>query len=94
MLREHSPAQIQWSCRAILDWECCAMPPGAPVHAIHGEDDEVVPLRNVRADRVVPGGRHMISLQEPGEVNRFILEQIGAAERRGMAPGKESSAAR
>ena len=94
MLREHSPTQVQWSCRAILEWECCAAPPEAPVHAIHGQDDEVVPLQNVRADRVVPGGRHMISLQEPGEVNRFIVERIGAAERSGRAPGEEPSAVR
>lgn len=78
MLREHSPAQTRWSCRAILEWECCAMPPEVPVYSIHEEHDEVVPLRNVRADCVVPGGRHMISLQMPGEVNRFILAGIGA----------------
>jgi pimeloyl-ACP methyl ester carboxylesterase len=93
MLREHSPEQVRWSCRAILEWECCAMPPEVPVHAIHGQDDEVVPLRNVRADQVVPGGRHMISLQAPEEVNRFVVERIGAAERSGRAPGKQSSPA-
>jgi pimeloyl-ACP methyl ester carboxylesterase len=94
MLREHSPQQIRWSCRAILEWECCATPPEAPVHAIHGEDDEVVPLRNVRVDHVVPGGRHMINLQAPGEVNRFIVERIGAVSGQGITPGRESSIAR
>lgn len=91
MLREHSPAQIRWSCRAILEWECCAMPPEAPVHAIHGADDEVVPLQNVRADHVVPGGRHMINLQAPEEVNRFIVERIRARCEKGITPGRESS---
>ena len=81
MLREHSPAQIRWSCRAILEWECCAMPPTVPVHAIHGQDDEVVPLQNVRADHVVPRGRHMINLQASEEVNRFIVEKIGVGAR-------------
>ena len=75
-LREHSPAQTQWSCRAILDWECCAMPPGAPVYSIHGERDEIIPLRNVRVDQVVPGGRHLINLEKAGEVNRFLEEKM------------------
>lgn len=75
-LREHSPAQTQWSCRAILDWECCAIPPGAPAYAIHGEQDEIIPLRNVRVDRVVPGGRHLINLEKAEEVNRFIEETM------------------
>jgi pimeloyl-ACP methyl ester carboxylesterase len=94
MLREHSPAQTRWSCRAILEWECCATPREVPVHAIHGAEDEVIPLRNVRADHVVPAGRHMISLQAPGEVNRFIVERIGAEGWGRVARGAKSSVAR
>jgi pimeloyl-ACP methyl ester carboxylesterase len=76
VLREHSPAQTRWSCRAILDWECCAMPPEVPVHAIHGQEDEIIPLRNVRVDQVLPGGRHLINLQKWEEVNRFIAGTV------------------
>ena len=72
VLREHSPEQIRWSCRAILDWECCALAPDVPVHAIHGQEDEIIPLANVRADCVLPGGKHLINLQRWEEVNRFI----------------------
>lgn len=82
VLREHSPAQIRWSCRAILEWECCAMPPGAPIHGIHGEKDEIIPLKNVRAEYVLPGGRHLINLQAPEAVNRFIV-RVMSAERSG-----------
>lgn len=94
MLREHSPAQIRWSCRAILEWECCATPPAVPVYAIHGEDDEVVPLQNVRVDQVVPRGRHLINLQAPEQVNRFIVERIRAVESGSIAPDAESSVGR
>jgi pimeloyl-ACP methyl ester carboxylesterase len=76
MLRAQSPPLIRWSCRAILQWECCAMPPDVPIHAIHGQNDEVIPLSNVKANHVVPYGRHLISLTHPREVNRFILEQV------------------
>ena len=78
MFRRHSPAQIRWSCRAILGWEN-TNPPGVPVHAIHGEDDEVIPLRNVRPQQVVKSGRHLISLSHPAQVNEFIGKSIAAA---------------
>ena len=77
VLREHSPRQIRWSCRALLRWECCALPPQAPVYSIHGQQDEIVPLRNVKPSRVIPGGHHLINLSHPREVNAFIAERIG-----------------
>lgn len=79
VLREHSPAQLRWSCRAILDWECCSLPPEVPVLSIHGEQDEVIPIQNIKVDHVVEGGRHLINLQTPGEVNSFLLSCVNHA---------------
>jgi pimeloyl-ACP methyl ester carboxylesterase len=76
MLREHSTRQIRWNCRAILKWECCGARPTMPVYWIHGELDEVIPHEGVRAQHVVPGGRHLISLTHAEEVNRFILKSV------------------
>lgn len=81
VLRSHSPAQTRWSCRAILEWECCELRPEAPVYAVHGQNDEIIPLKNVRPDRVVPGGHHLINVQCPAQVNAFIAERLGAQER-------------
>lgn len=77
VLRDHSPRQIRWSCRALLEWECCARPPTVPVYAIHGERDEVVPPDSVKPDQIVPGGHHLINLSHPREVNAFIEARIG-----------------
>jgi pimeloyl-ACP methyl ester carboxylesterase len=77
MLREHSAAQTRWSCRAILQWECCAFPPEVPIHAIHGQDDEVIPPVNLKVECLVPSGRHLINLAHADEVNRFISERLG-----------------
>jgi pimeloyl-ACP methyl ester carboxylesterase len=93
VLREHSPAQTQWSCRAILDWECCAIPPGAPVYSIHGERDEIIPLRNVRVDQVVPGGKHLINLETAEEVNRFIAEKMRGGNDGVVSPDTEARGA-
>ena len=76
MLREHSIRQTQWSCRALLEWECCAAPPTMPIHAIHGELDEVIPVAGIQVQHLVPGGRHLINLTHAAEVNRFILSTI------------------
>jgi pimeloyl-ACP methyl ester carboxylesterase len=76
-LREHSPVQTRWSCRAILEWECCAMEPDVPVHAIHGEEDEIIPVDKVQVEEVVPGGRHLINLSNAQQVNRFIYDRLG-----------------
>jgi pimeloyl-ACP methyl ester carboxylesterase len=79
VLRQHSPTQLRWSCRAVLEWECCAIPPEAPVLSIHGEQDEVIPLENVKADHVVRGGRHLINLQAPQQVNSFLQSCVNRA---------------
>ena len=76
MVREHSPRQIRWSCRALSRWDCCATPVNVPIRAIHGADDEVIPLKNVHPDEVVPGGRHLISMSHPEQVNRFLTETV------------------
>ena len=76
VLRDHSPRQIRWSCRALMRWECCATPPDMPIHAIHGQKDEIVPLRNVTPQRVIPGGHHLINLSHANEVNAFIADHI------------------
>ena len=81
MLREHSPEQTRWSCRAILEWENNELDDAAPTYRIHGENDEVIPLRNVKAQHVVPNGRHLISLSHPTEVNQFILDKTSLHSR-------------
>lgn len=85
MLREHSPAQARWSCRALLGWKCSCEPP-VPVHRIHGENDEIIPLRRVTADRIVQGGRHLISLSHPVEVNQFVTDCLVARKETSTAP--------
>ncbi|MDB5291507.1 MAG: hypothetical protein JWL69_2748 [Phycisphaerales bacterium] len=76
MMLEHSPGQLRWAAEAILGWELEADPP-APIYAIHGEIDEVIPLANVSPDEVIPGGRHLIHLTHAKEVNHFLASRMG-----------------
>ena len=80
MLREHSPVQTRWSCRAILNWKCCALSPTVPIHSIHGESDSVIPLKDLAPQQVIPGGRHLINLTHAGRVNQFIRDCVCRVE--------------
>lgn len=71
MARELPVDFIRWAARAIMEWEGCEEP-GVPVRAIHGRRDWVIPLKGVRADRVIEGGIHVLNLSHAAEVNRFI----------------------
>jgi pimeloyl-ACP methyl ester carboxylesterase len=47
-----------------------------PIHQIHGARDRVLPARRTRADVIVPGAGHVLSLAHVDEVNRFLRERM------------------
>ena len=84
MARQSSAEMIRWGAASMIGWEFDrAALPHVPIYAIHGERDEIIPIRHVRPDHVVRGGRHLISLKQTDEVNRFLAETMraGAASR-------------
>lgn len=66
---------LQWACGAVLTWTSPPQPT-IPVHQIHGACDRVLPASRTRADVVVAGAGHLISLTHAAEVNRFIADRI------------------
>ena len=78
MSRETPPAMIRWGAHAMTQWEFDGPPP-APLHAIHGHDDRIVRPKLLQIDRAIPGGRHLISLSHPDQVNAFIAEKMRVA---------------
>ena len=74
-LADADAAFLRWACGAVLSWE----PPselGIPIHQIHGGNDRVLPVRRTRADVVVPGAGHVLSLTHAEDVNRFIRDRM------------------
>jgi pimeloyl-ACP methyl ester carboxylesterase len=68
-------AFLRWACGAVLSWdEPAAM--DVPIHQIHGARDHVLPARRTKADVVVPGAGHVLSLTHAEEVNRFLRERM------------------
>lgn len=72
---------LKWGIGAILNWR--PTPVAAPVYHIHGRDDRLIPARLVQADRVVPGGGHLLTLTHPDEVNAFLKDVVANAGRGG-----------
>jgi len=45
---------------------------------IHGTDDHTIPIKNVKADHIVPGGSHMMVLTRGEEINEIIHSILDA----------------
>jgi pimeloyl-ACP methyl ester carboxylesterase len=52
-----------------------------PIHHVHGDRDRLIPIRRVRADRVITGAGHLLNVTHADSVNKFIadVEQHGVA---------------
>lgn len=76
ILSDVTPAFVRWGIEAITNWEGnLALP--MPVYHIHGSDDELIPVKSVRADRVIAAGGHLINVTHAAEVNAFITQCLG-----------------
>lgn len=73
-----SGAWHRWATSAVLDWQ----PEGDfafPILHIHGDADQTFPLRYVRPDIVVHGGRHALTVSHPIETANAINAFVGVA---------------
>lgn len=68
-----NPEVLKWSLRQLLRWNT-APAVECPVFRIHGTRDWMIPLGKTRADQVVVGGGHVLSLTHPRQVNAFLRD--------------------
>ena len=73
MLADKDPTYMKRSIHLIVNWRKVGCSPKI-VH-IHGDKDNTLPIRKVKADYVVEGGSHMMTLTR-GEEILEIIEQI------------------
>ncbi len=69
---------LKWAVRALLDWQPSPAVANVTIHQIHGQRDLLLPARVSRADHIVPGAGHLLSLTHPQAVNDFIRTQLDA----------------
>jgi pimeloyl-ACP methyl ester carboxylesterase len=77
MINDASTRQVKWSARALLNYRSRGDPPGVVVRLIHGQRDLLIPPKHVAPDYVVRRGRHLVALTKPGDVNKYMLREMG-----------------
>jgi pimeloyl-ACP methyl ester carboxylesterase len=64
---------VKWAINAIVHWRY-QQPPGNIIH-IHGTADRLLSVKKVKADHIVKGGTHVMTLDQHKEVS-FLLRQL------------------
>jgi pimeloyl-ACP methyl ester carboxylesterase len=67
---------LVWAINVILNWQSSECK--VPVYHIHGERDRIFPIKNIKADFVVPAGGHLMIMNRSvfinKELNRVLKE--------------------
>ncbi len=74
MIRDSDPHFIKWALKAIGKWQNTWRPP-ALIH-IHGENDEIFPLRYCKPDFIIPKGAHLMIVTQSDEVSGLLAELL------------------
>lgn len=70
MLAAKDPKFLRRTIEMIINWDRQEVVPNI-IH-IHGNNDKTVPLRNVKADHVIPDGSHMMTLTNAEAVSLIV----------------------
>lgn len=69
----------RWASAAVIGWN--PKPDGSiPTLRIHGDADRTFPIRYVKPDVVIPGGRHGLTISSPDEVARAMLSYLATID--------------
>jgi pimeloyl-ACP methyl ester carboxylesterase len=78
-LRDADAAFLRWGTQAALRWVPSPGINPVPVHQIHGERDRIFPAGRTRAETILPGAGHLISMTHADAVNDFLRRHMMAA---------------
>lgn len=73
IIRESDIRFVRWAISAILQWKNMTIP-GNIIH-VHGTADKLLPSRYVKADYLIEGGTHVMTLDKHTEISR-LLQQL------------------
>jgi pimeloyl-ACP methyl ester carboxylesterase len=59
-----------WAIDVILNWKNKV--PVKNIYHIHGDNDRIFSIKNIKADYIIHGGGHLMILQQSDEVNKII----------------------
>lgn len=70
IIADADPAFLKWAIEAILNWKENDTP--SNVKHIHGTADKLLPFRYVKADFIIHGGTHLMSINKPEEISAVL----------------------
>lgn len=73
MLKECGAKFLKWQISSIVNWDFKENQLNCPVYHIHGDKDNILPLRKTRADAVVKGATHKLIANGRKEI---VLEVV------------------
>lgn len=73
ILKDTDPNFFAWAINEIVNWKNETIPENL-IH-IHGNKDRIIPIKNVKADFVIDGGGHFMTVNR-AEKMRKIIRQI------------------
>jgi pimeloyl-ACP methyl ester carboxylesterase len=74
VLRNTDSRFLRWAIGQLLQWHS-SIPLPQLLH-IHGDRDHILPLRYIKADQVIPGGGHLMTLSHTKLVSAALLVQL------------------
>ena len=80
MLKELPPRLVRWQSGAATNWSLHGTLP-MPVFQIHGGKDPIIPVKNVKAQKVIADGGHLINATHETQVNNFIADSLAKIAR-------------
>ena len=76
LVRDADTRIIKWGIDQVIRWDQNISPNGL-VH-IHGDRDIVFPIRRIKPDFIIHGGKHFMIMREVKEIQSLLLKQIHA----------------
>lgn len=74
ILKDTDPNFFAWAINEIVNWKNITIPTNV-IH-IHGNKDRIIPFKNVKADFVIEGGGHFMTVNKAVEIEKIIKSII------------------
>lgn len=74
ILKDTDPEFFSWAINEIVNWKNETRPENV-IH-IHGNEDRIIPFKNVKADFVIEGGGHFMTVNKAKEIQNIIYNLL------------------
>lgn len=75
ILTESDPRYIRWALNTISRWNNSET---VPAFRIHGSEDRLFPIKNIKHNYIVKGGGHLMVIRHAKEIQQEIIKEISS----------------